>query len=376
MPILSWLSVRATRLIRPAGVALLLLLAWPALAEDVRIASWNIQHLGWQNDKDYNALGRIGGAFDVIAVQEVMNLEGLDGFVAALERETGETWERIYSHRIGRGRYKEKYAFVYRPSRVHYLDGAVVYLDQHDNFARQPFAARFQTADGAHRFVLATVHILYGNRISDRTPEIKYLARYWDWLHEVFDQDSNFILLGDFNLRPSHNAWAPFHGRARSLINDGATTISTIEGRFANLYDLIWIDRDSTLPIRSTGILAFPEVLGLSHERSRDIVSDHVPVYAVVETPGPFPPRQSGGVEPTWQDGRSAPSSPNTEARPRAPPDGTEPDGPGIRGNRNSQIYHLPECPSYDRVGKQNRVTFASEEEAVRNGYRRAGNCP
>lgn len=48
----------------------------------------------------------------------------------------------------------------------------------------------------------------------------------------------------------------------------------------------------------------------------------------------------------------------------------------GVRGNRNSKVYHLPEgCPSYDRVSPKNRVPFASEPEAMAEGYRKAGNC-
>jgi endonuclease I len=46
-----------------------------------------------------------------------------------------------------------------------------------------------------------------------------------------------------------------------------------------------------------------------------------------------------------------------------------------IIGNRSSKVYHRPECPSYDQVAPQNRVSFASEEEAQAAGYRVAGNC-
>ncbi len=47
-----------------------------------------------------------------------------------------------------------------------------------------------------------------------------------------------------------------------------------------------------------------------------------------------------------------------------------------IIGNTNSKVYHLPSgCPSYNQVGAQNRQVFRSEAEAVKNGYRKAGNC-
>lgn len=47
-----------------------------------------------------------------------------------------------------------------------------------------------------------------------------------------------------------------------------------------------------------------------------------------------------------------------------------------IIGNKNSDIYHLPEgYPSCNRVGEQNRVRFESAEAAAEAGYQRAGNC-
>ncbi|WP_233208846.1 endonuclease I family protein [Zhongshania marina] len=48
----------------------------------------------------------------------------------------------------------------------------------------------------------------------------------------------------------------------------------------------------------------------------------------------------------------------------------------GVRGNKNSSVYHLPVgCPSFDRVAVHNRVAFSSEQAAAAAGYRKAGNC-
>lgn len=47
-----------------------------------------------------------------------------------------------------------------------------------------------------------------------------------------------------------------------------------------------------------------------------------------------------------------------------------------VRGNRRSNVYHLPHCPSYEAVSSGNRVSFTSERDAAQAGYRRAGNCP
>ncbi|MCP9496574.1 MAG: hypothetical protein MSG64_19210 [Pyrinomonadaceae bacterium MAG19_C2-C3] len=46
-----------------------------------------------------------------------------------------------------------------------------------------------------------------------------------------------------------------------------------------------------------------------------------------------------------------------------------------IIGNRNSRIYHLPNCPNYNDVSPKNRVVFSNGRDAERAGYRKAKNC-
>lgn len=52
------------------------------------------------------------------------------------------------------------------------------------------------------------------------------------------------------------------------------------------------------------------------------------------------------------------------------------PTGGQIIGNRNSMIYHRPDCPDYNKVSERNRVFFKTESEAAAAGYRKARNCP
>jgi hypothetical protein len=58
------------------------------------------------------------------------------------------------------------------------------------------------------------------------------------------------------------------------------------------------------------------------------------------------------------------------------PPSVPNPTSGQIIGNKNSRIYHRPDCPDYGRVSEQNRVMFKSEAEAQASGYRRARNSP
>ncbi|ODU01990.1 MAG: hypothetical protein ABS79_00985 [Planctomycetes bacterium SCN 63-9] len=49
--------------------------------------------------------------------------------------------------------------------------------------------------------------------------------------------------------------------------------------------------------------------------------------------------------------------------------------GSGVIGNKNSRIYHTPNCRSVARMKEVNRVAFGSAVEAEGKGYRKAGDC-
>lgn len=46
-----------------------------------------------------------------------------------------------------------------------------------------------------------------------------------------------------------------------------------------------------------------------------------------------------------------------------------------IIGNRNSKIYHVPGCSTYNSVSEKNRVTFRDSDEAEKAGYRKSKAC-
>jgi len=274
----------ARRLARWAMLLLTVVSVQVVSAGEVIVGSWNVKRLG-EGTRDLVATARVASQFDLLALQEVMDAQALDQLRQQLDATTGFTWQTLASHAIGRGRYKEMYAFLYRTDRVQYVDGAVVYLDTGDRFAREPFAARFRDQADGGTFVVATVHVLYGKGVEDREPEIRELRAYWDWLTETFPDNPIRLLVGDFNLEPAHGAWGALRAQASPLIDAGETTLSTREGRYANLYDNIWVPRDQGF-VTKQGIYPFPAHLGLSHRAARQLVSDHAPVWAVVNVPG------------------------------------------------------------------------------------------
>ncbi|MGV8842680.1 MAG: DNAse [Pseudomonas sp.] len=347
-----------------------ILLSTLVSAADINVGSWNIKRLGHGGQQSFPAIAKIVNKLDFVSIQEVMTEVGLNKLEIAVEKESGESWSRIESHLVGSRSYKEMYSFLWRDSAVEYIDGAVVYLDRGDKFIREPFSAKFKSTKNGSFFVAATVHILYGKRISDRTPEIKELSEYWQWLAEVYP-DIPVMLMGDFNLAYSHAAWSPLKKYAKPLITKGASTLSSKDGRYANLYDNIWVSLNTTLSINSTGIIDFPKMIGWSHDKSRKHISDHAPIYVSLGHA-----RVDASAINVQQSGDQTASQTPFKSVINTSLSGLPAQALGaVRGNRNSDIYHRPDCPSYNKIAERNRIEFNSAANAISAGYRIAGNC-
>lgn len=262
--------------------SLLLAAGVNAQGEPVTLASWNVLRLGDGGQKSYPALAQIVERFDLVALQEVMNEEGLSRLKDAVVNASGEPWEGLISEPVGRRGEPERYAFLWRPRTVQYVDGAALYVDPRNRFDREPFSARFRLRSSGNEVTVATVHVRHGKDKNERRREAEALAEYWTWLRQTYGSTPP-LLMGDFNLEPQDKAWTGLRAHARPLLTDGASTLSTTEARVANLYDNIWVPTQSELPILSVGVLTYPSVLGWSHKKARRHVSDHAPVYIVLK---------------------------------------------------------------------------------------------
>ncbi|MCK2183598.1 endonuclease/exonuclease/phosphatase family protein [Halomonas getboli] len=261
-----------------AGFLTLALAVFPGLAGAAVIGSWNLEHLGWNNDKRLDLVARVAGRFDLLAVQELMDGEALARLERELEAVSGEDWSSMASHAVGRSRYREHYGFLWRESRVASLGGGALFIDSRDVFAREPFSATFRDRESGDTFVAATMHVVYGDGLADRRPEVEALADYWQWLDEAYP-DTPRLLMGDFNLAPDDPAWAPLRALgAVPALNGEPTTLGTTAGRYASPYDNIWYRPDRLSP-SMLGMLRYPSLTGLEHGEAREHVSDHAPVY-------------------------------------------------------------------------------------------------
>ncbi|MFY1663491.1 endonuclease/exonuclease/phosphatase family protein [Pseudomonas sp. Pseu.R1] len=346
-----------------ASILLTLSLLQNAFA-DINIGTWNLEHLSVRPNKDFQAIAKVAQKVDFLAVQELMNEEALQALATELTRQTGKHWSAMASHAVGRSSYKEMYGFVWRDDVIAYEDGAVTYLDRGDAFEREPYSARFKSLKDGATFVVATVHILYGKNQADRASEITALSSYWAWLKDTYPGNNSIMLMGDFNTPPSSPAWDKLDASARPLMLEGASTLSTTDGKFSNLYDNIFVSRNSAIKVNSIQVFNYPKFLGLSHAQGRDKVSDHAPIFLSASLSGGSPGNAS--VKST---------SPNPMKPVAVGNDSAKNLTVAIRGNKKTMIYHRPDCPSYNSVSEKNRMEFDSTAAAEAQHYHLAGNC-
>ncbi|UVO53006.1 endonuclease/exonuclease/phosphatase family protein [Sphingomonas sp. SUN039] len=216
----------------------------------LRLATWNIMHFGDGGGYDRTPesmlyIAEIIDAFDLVAVQEVNR--DLSKFQELLEDHLGNEWDYLVTDTTG-GKASdhgpgnnERLAFLYRRSKVQFCKetGEIVLPDGQEivapgatagtgskvQFARTPFSVSFRCS--WLRFKLCTVHIFFGEGaagLAQRKDEIEKLAQFLadrqqdegdamvrqakarKWTRpEDARWDSNYILLGDFNIiSPEH----------------------------------------------------------------------------------------------------------------------------------------------------------------------------
>jgi endonuclease/exonuclease/phosphatase family metal-dependent hydrolase len=352
-------------------VALLLAFTFLQTARaDVNIGTWNLEHLSVRPNKDFQGIAKVAQRVDFLAVQELMSDDALQALTKELTRQTGKHWSAMASHAVGRSSYKEMYGFVWRDDVIAYEDGAVSYLDRTDSFEREPYSARFRSVKDGKTFVVATVHVLYGKNQADRASEIAALSSYWSWLQETYAGNNQIMLMGDFNTAPNSPAWAKLDSSARPLVRDGASTLSTKEGKFANLYDNIFISRSSAIRVNKVEVFDYPTFLGLTHAQGRDSVSDHAPIFLRASLSG-----GEGAASASVVAGQSRTPAHNP-VKPAAAGRGEAANlALAVRGNLKTKVYHRPDCPSYNAIAEKNRVEFNSAAAAEAQHYHVAGNC-
>jgi endonuclease/exonuclease/phosphatase family metal-dependent hydrolase len=249
----------------------------PVPEPEVRVGTWNIKRLG-HGETRLDLVAEVVSTLDVVAVQEVMNAEGVRLLLDELPG-----WEAAIAEKpVGRNGYEELYAILYRKDAVS-LTRSFTVEDPDDLFAREPFVACFR----AHRFdfCVVTIHVTFGGKVQPRDEEIERLGLVAEDLRSETAEggvERDILVMGDFNRPDGASGFDWLHDAGwRCVLDPAATPTSIGKKGYASAYDHILIDRAHTTEWtgRAARIDLVATVCKDDPAWCIDYVSDHAPVW-------------------------------------------------------------------------------------------------
>ena len=262
--------------------ALFFSLSTLSLADEAYIASFNILRLGAAK-KDTVQTAKILKGFDIVGLVEVINRDGVEELVDELNKQSDEKWDyHISPFGVGSSKYKEYFAYVYKKDKVKFIKSEGFYKNGKSSLLREPYGATFQIGNFDFTFVL--VHTIYGNNESQRKAENYKMVDVYNYFQDRDEKENDILIAGDFNLYALDESFRPLYKHADKItyaIDPAIKTTIGAKGR-ANSYDNFFFSQKYSQEFTgSSGALDFS---GDNPKLMREIISDHIPVFIVVET--------------------------------------------------------------------------------------------
>ena len=251
-------------------------------ADEAYIASFNILRLGAAK-KDMTQTAKILQGFDIVGLVEVINRDGVEELVDELNKQSDEKWDyHISPFGVGSSKYKEYFAYVYKKDKVKFIKSEGFYKNGKSSLLREPYGATFQIENFDFTFVL--VHTIYGNNESQRKAENFKMVDVYDYFQDKDKKENDIFIAGDFNLYALDESFKPLYKHIDKItyaIDPAIKTTIGTKGR-ANSYDNFFFSQKYSQEFTgSSGALDFS---GDNPKLMREIISDHIPVFIVVET--------------------------------------------------------------------------------------------
>jgi endonuclease/exonuclease/phosphatase family metal-dependent hydrolase len=257
-------------------IFLLFIVPFLALAQ-VSVLSWNIQNLGKsKSDATIEFIASTVKSYDVLAIQEVVagngGAQAVARLAAALNRK-GFKWDYCISDPTQTtGGTTERYAFLWKPSRVKLIGKAWLEKQYAQQIEREPYLATF--AFQGKQFTLASFHAVPKSKQPER--EIKLLAQVTKEY-----PDLNLIFLGDFNCPQSNNVFNNFRkmNYQSAFVNQKTSLKRSCKNGncLASEYDNIFYASRKVKRLKSFVIPFYTQFENLTLAKK---ISDHIPVVA------------------------------------------------------------------------------------------------
>lgn len=241
----------------------------------VKLLSWNIENLGSsKSSKDIIFIVNTIKDYDVIALQEVVAGDGGAQAVAKLADELnrkGTKWDYIISDPTSSSAYKtERYAFLWKTSKVKKIGDAWLEKKYHLEIDREPYYCTFDY--NGKQFTIADFHAI----TKSKQPETE--IKYFKFLPSQYPT-LNLLFVGDFNCPQSHTVFNPLKkmGYKSVFINQKTSLKKECKDDvcLASEFDNIWYNT-TKISIANSRALHFYSTFKILKE-AREI-SDHIPI--------------------------------------------------------------------------------------------------
>ncbi len=263
---------------------LFLILSSFVFAEEARIASFNAYRLG-DVEKDYKLTAQILSSFDIVGLVEVIKKEGVEKLVDELNKQSSEKWSyHISPYGVGSKKHKEYFAYIYKKNRVRFLKSVGFYKNMRSKLLREPYGANFKIGDFDFTFIL--VHNIYGKNIGQRKAENKQMVEVYDYFQDMDIFENDILIAGDFNLYALDSSFKNLYNHKDEITYALDTKLKTTVGynSLANSYDNFFYSQKYTPEF--IGIAGTIDFASRNPSFFRKFVSDHLPVFIVVDTLG------------------------------------------------------------------------------------------
>lgn len=237
------------------------------------LATWNIREFdspayGKRLDESFYYIAEIISHFDIVAIQEVReDIRALD----KLKNILGSYWKYLISDVTeGSAGNKERMAFLFDSRKVNFggLAGEVVIAPIKKGkkthmparqLARTPFVCGFQA--GWFKFMLSTVHILYGMSTANNPTRVKEIKELASFLARRAKQpatwSNNLILLGDFNIFSPSDVTFKALTNAKFIIPDEIQSLPSNAARNKHYDQIAFMLHKKQLELNKAGIFDF-----------------------------------------------------------------------------------------------------------------------
>ena len=241
-----------------------------------KLISWNLENFGKsKSDQTINYIANTLKDYDIIAIQEVVAGYGGAQAVAKLADELnrkGTKCDYSISSPTSSSAYKtERYAFIWKTSKIKKIGSAWLEKKYHLEIDREPYFCTFQYEN--KQFTIANFHAITKNK----QPETE--IKYFKFLPTEY-LNLNIIFAGDFNCPQSHTVFIPLKNMGyKSILVNQKTSLKKeckkdkcLASEFDNMYY-----NSSRFKLINSGIIPFYKDYNSLQEAR--VISDHIPIW-------------------------------------------------------------------------------------------------